>query len=163
MTNGVSNLSVDIPDPERLRVLSEEVNRIAVVLARMSYVKPEPTIRATNSAAPSVDSIRQIIRARRLRGTFWPDELFADPAWDMLLDLFQAELGQLRVATSSLCIAASVPATTALRWLNIMAAKGLVARRADPHDGRRVYVELTPATSEAMRQYFAAIGSPAVT
>ena len=60
----------------------------------------------------------------------------------MLLDLLQAEIAHLRVPVSSLCIAAAVPATTALRWLKTMVKQGLFLRRADPHDGRRVFVEL---------------------
>ena len=62
----------------------------------------------------------------------------------MLLDLLQAEISHLRVPVSSLCIAAAVPATTALRWLKTMVQQGLFVRRADPHDGRRVFVELAP-------------------
>ena len=54
------------------------------------------------------------IRAPRLRSCYFAQDLFADPAWDMLLDLFQAEISQLRVPVSSLCIAAAVPATAAL-------------------------------------------------
>jgi DNA-binding MarR family transcriptional regulator len=80
----------------------------------------------------------------------------------MLLDLLQAEISQLRVPVSSLCIAAAVPATTALRWLKTMVNQGLFVRRADPHDGRRVFVELAPETSGALRRYFAEVGKPAV-
>ena len=98
-----------------------------------------------------------MIRARRLRSRFFEEELFADPAWDMLLDLLQAEIAQLRVPVSSLCIAAAVPATTALRWLKTMTDKGIFLRRADPHDGRRVFVELSPSASEGMRRYFAEV------
>jgi DNA-binding MarR family transcriptional regulator len=93
-----------------------------------------------------------------LRGRFFADDLFADPAWDMLLDLLQAEIAQLRVPVSSLCIAAAVPATTALRWLKTMTDKGMFVRRADPHDGRRVFVELAPDASVALRRYFAHVG-----
>jgi len=77
----------------------------------------------------------------------------------MLLDLLQAEISHLRVPVSSLCIAAAVPATTALRWLKTMVQQGLFVRRLDPHDGRRVFVELAPQASRAMRQYFAEVGS----
>src|SRR5678815_4714855 len=80
----------------------------------------------------------------------------------MLLDLLQAEIAQLRVPVSSLCIAAAVPATTALRWLKTMTEKGIFLRRADPHDGRRVFVERSPAASQAMRRYFAEVGPAAV-
>ena len=53
------------------------------------------------------------------------------------------------------------PATTALRWLKTMTSQGLFVRRADPHDGRRVFVELDPAASIALRRYFAEVGNPA--
>lgn len=153
---------------ERLRQLSDEVSRIAATLARLSTgpTPPvaQPAMIAGSASVPevSLDVIRKVIRARRLRARFFSEELFADPAWDMLLDLLQAEIAHLRVPVSSLCIAAAVPATTALRWLKTLVKEGLFLRRADPHDGRRVFVELAPKTSEALRRYFAEVGSAAV-
>jgi hypothetical protein len=147
----------------RLRQLSDEVGRIAATLARISANPPTPA-RAVEPAKSeeipdiSADTVRAVIRARRLRARFFPEDLFADPAWDMLLDLLQAEIAQLRVPVSSLCIAAAVPATTALRWLKTLVQQGLFVRRADPHDGRRVFVELAPDTSQALRRYFAEVG-----
>ncbi|MEO7241183.1 MAG: MarR family winged helix-turn-helix transcriptional regulator [Sphingomicrobium sp.] len=148
----------------RLRQLSDEVSRIASTLARLSAgpvaATPAAQAPAASAAIPEVsaDTIRAVIRARRLRSRFFSEELFADPAWDMLLDLLQAEISQLRVPVSSLCIAAAVPATTALRWLKTMTRQGMFVRRADPHDGRRVFVELAPEASDALRRYFADIG-----
>lgn len=151
----------------RLRQLSDEVSRIAATLARLSAVPAAGAIeppRQPTADVPevSIDTVRTVIRARRLRGRYFSEELFADPAWDMLLDLMQAEVAQLRVPVSSLCIAAAVPATTALRWLKSMTGQGLFVRRADPHDARRVFVELAPQTSIAMRRYFADVGKAAV-
>ena len=145
---------------ERLRQLSEEVSRIASTLARLSTgpgappraLEPAP---AGDVPSPSEEVVRSVIRARRLRARYFTEELFADPAWDMLLDLLQAEIAQLRVPVSSLCIAAAVPATTALRWLKTMVSEGIFVRRADPHDGRRVFVELAPEARQALRRYFA--------
>ena len=152
---------------ERLRQLSDEVSRIASTLARLSTgpsAEPRHFVPQAQADAPpvSADTVRAVIRARRLRSRFFADDLFADPAWDMLLDLLQAEIAQLRVPVSSLCIAAAVPATTALRWLKTMTDKGLFVRRADPHDGRRVFVELAPDASVALRRYFAEVGPVAV-
>lgn len=151
----------------RLRQLSDEVSRIAATLARLSAVPaagiPQtPKLVSADDPVVSIDTVRTIIRARRLRGRYFSEDLFADPAWDMLLDLMQAEVAQLRVPVSSLCIAAAVPATTALRWLKSMTEQGLFVRRADPHDARRVFVELAPQTSAAMRRYFADVQKPAV-
>jgi hypothetical protein len=151
----------------RLRQLSDEVSRIAATLARLSAgpgAVPRAIERRPSEDVPEVsaETVRAVIRARRLRSRYFPEELFADPAWDMLLDLLQAEIAQLRVPVSSLCIAAAVPATTALRWLKTMTQQGLFIRRADPHDGRRVFVELAPDTSNALRRYFAEVGQLAV-
>jgi len=152
----------------RLRQLSDEVARIAATLARLSAgpqaspVKAAPADTSGDTPAIDPDTVRAIIRARRLRVRYFDAELFADPAWDMLLDLVQAEIDQLRVPVSSLCIAAAVPATTALRWIKTMTDSGLFVRRADPHDGRRVFVEMAQDTSLAMRRYFAEIGRPVV-
>lgn len=151
----------------RLKQLSDEVGRIASTLARLSsgpaatgpILHPVPS----GDAPPvSAETVRAVIRARRMRSRYFSAELFADPAWDMLLDLLQAEIAHLRVPVSSLCIAAAVPATTALRWLKTMVSEGIFVRRADPHDGRRVFVELAPEASEALRRYFSEVGQAAV-
>jgi DNA-binding MarR family transcriptional regulator len=151
----------------RLRQLSDEVSRIAATLARLSTgpsqaSRPIEVPKGEDAPAISAETVRAVIRARRLRSRYFSEELFADPAWDMLLDLLQAEIAHLRVPVSSLCIAAAVPATTALRWLKAMTAQGLFIRRADPHDGRRVFVELAPQTSQTLRRYFADAGQVAV-
>lgn len=152
----------------RLRQLSDEVSRIADALAKLSagappsisQGAPEPSIHAAPADAPvvSAETVRGVIRARRLRSNYLPGDLFADPAWDMLLDLLQAEIVQHRVPVSSLCSAAAVPATTALRWIKTMTDRGIINRRNDPHDGRRVFIELAKGTSSALRNYFAEAG-----
>lgn len=152
---------------ERLRQLSDEVSRIASTLARLSTGPEAPAqfshpVNDVEVPPVSPGTVRSVIRARRLRSRFFEEDLFADPAWDMLLDLLQSEIAQLRVPVSSLCIAAAVPATTALRWLKTMTNKGIFVRRADPHDGRRIFVELSRDASLAMRRYFAEVGQVAV-
>ncbi len=165
-TTRLSDVAAD-KGAERLRQLSDEVSRIAAALARLS-TGPQPTARETELPPTadlpdvSAETVRSVIRARRLRSRYFSEELFADPAWDMLLDLLHAEIAQLRVPVSSLCIAAAVPATTALRWLKTMTQQGLFVRRADPHDARRVFVELAPQASHAMRRYFGEAGNPLV-
>ena len=162
----LSDIAAD-KNAARIRQLSEEVSRIASTLARLSEGPAAPVHRfpvSSGQTAPDVsaETVRAVIRARRLRSRYFPEELFADPAWDMLLDLLQAEICHLRVPVSSLCIAAAVPATTALRWLKTMVQEGLFLRRADPHDGRRVFVELAPQASDALRRYFSEVNHAAV-
>ena len=148
---------------ERLLQLSDEVSRIAGTLARLSTEPGAPVaaVRSADKTEPELrpDEIMAVIRARRLRARYFSADLFADPAWDMMLDLLHAELSHQRVSVSSLCTAADVPATTALRWLTTLVQKGLFVRQADPHDGRRFFVELAPETSTMLRQYFAEIAN----
>lgn len=153
-------------EAERLRLLNEEVARFAEVLSQLTAAPPvglrdrTPGYRGEPVAEPDPDprAIRATIRARRLRDQHFAPELFADPAWDMLLDLYAARLEGRRVSVSSLCIAASVPPTTALRWIGTMHDAQLFGREPDPTDRRRAHITLTDRAAAAMRGYFGAAG-----
>ena len=102
-------------------------------------------------------AVRRMLRQRRMREQYFPADLFADPAWDMLLDLYAARLERQPVSVSSLCIAAAVPATTALRWIKTMTDAGLFLREDDPHDGRRIFIALAEGACDALARYFEAL------
>lgn len=72
----------------------------------------------------------------------------------MLLDLYAAHYERQRVSVSSLCIAAAVPATTALRWIKTMCDTGKFLRAWDPNDGRRIFISLSEETRLKMDAYF---------
>ena len=95
------------------------------------------------SGEVSAALIRSILRARRHRGVYFDERLFADPAWDMMLDLLAARLECRPVSVSSLCVASGVPQTTALRWIGVLVDRDIIVRRQDPADGRRVLVGLS--------------------
>lgn len=90
---------------------------------------------------------RCYLRARRLREGLFQERIFADPAWDMLLELFACKLEGKKLSVSDACNAASVPPTTALRWVDRLEEFGLVARSPDPADSRRIYVDITAITA----------------
>jgi CheY-like chemotaxis protein len=136
----------------RLRALSEEAGRIAHALAALSEQPREQSGERGAGRGVDAPAIRAMIRARRMRTQFFPPELFADPAWDMLLDLLAARLEGRSVAVSSLCIAAAVPPTTALRWIKTLTDLGMFVRVADPDDRRRVFIELAPEVTETMQE-----------
>jgi hypothetical protein len=148
-----------------LQQLTHDVGRIAALLASLSDEERAEGVPATGqgrtgSREPGIDAphLRAMIRARRLRDQYFRGDLFADPAWDMLLDLMAARLEGSRVAVSSLCIAAAVPATTALRWIKALTDRGLFVRVADPQDGRRVFIELADDAMDSLAAYFQAAG-----
>jgi len=100
------------------------------------------------------EALREHLRARE--SLFGPD-LFADPAWDLLLDLLLSDLDRRTVSISSACLAAAVPSTTALRWISLLEKRDLVRRVANPADRRSSYLILASGTRDALigwcRQY----------
>lgn len=122
----------------------------------------EPSARIMRAARPPLPDpllVRRIIRQRQLRARFFDGELFADPAWDMLLDLTAARAEHQRVSVTSLCIASGVPPTTALRWIGALVEGGLIKRSQDSMDGRRAWLSLTDNAAEMMARYFADAGA----
>lgn len=120
-------------------------------------------VRAARPPLPDPRLVRKIIRQRQLRARYFEGDLFADPAWDMLLDLTAARAEHLRVSVTSLCIASGVPPTTALRWIGQMTDAGLLQRVDDETDRRRAFITLTDKAADAMARYFAELGSVGVT
>jgi DNA-binding MarR family transcriptional regulator len=102
------------------------------------------------ACAAAATTARALCNQRRLRDRCFGAELFRDPAWDILLDLYvAAELGR-KISVSSACGASGVPAATALRWLTKLEKVGTIVRIPDGSDGRTVHVELTPVALDKM-------------
>lgn len=113
-------------------------------------------------SVPSMPSspkfVRRVIAARAARRQFFTADLFADPAWDILLELYALHCEQQRTSVSKLCVAVAVPATTALRWIDRLESDGLLDRSPDPLDARRIWVSLSVKGLHAMNSYVEHIG-----
>lgn len=109
-----------------------------------------PTVDSGISEADSVALLETQFRMRRLRSRHLPGLALGEPAWDMLLDLSVAHFWRRETSVTSLCIAADVPSTTALRWISSMTKAGLIERRACQRDGRRSFLAIAPETYQAM-------------
>ncbi len=119
-----------------------------------------PLLNAARLPLPEPRLVRRVIAARQARGKFFDGDLFADPAWDMLLDLTAAHAEHTRVSVTSLCIAAGVPGTTALRWIKQLVDSDVFVRVADPTDKRRAFIALSEGSLRAMARYFAEVETP---
>ena len=121
--------------------------------------KVERAMRAAPEASPpqaSGDAAtmeREFYVGRRRRARYLSADLFGEPTWDILLDLYVAARERRRVPTTSACIGAHVPPTTALRWLRILEMRGLVEREEDGRDGRRTFVRLTVRGCTVMESF----------
>lgn len=142
--------------------LAPEIRRIADELLEMAECLPlsaqirreRRTSLAGSFSQQSLAALaKSIYSSRRRRDRLFPSGLFADPAWDMLLDLFMHQAKGRRVSVTSLCIASSVPNTTALRWLGALEAKGLVTRIPSEIDRRSSEIRLTRPALIAMRDW----------
>lgn len=116
----------------------------------MAYV-PRITTEASSISGEDIDAI---LRARQLRSHYLGTDLFADPAWDMLLQAYGCHLKQVRISVSSLCDASGVPLSTGLRWLAKLQEDRLLEREDDPLDNRRTWVKLSERGTTMLRSYF---------
>jgi hypothetical protein len=126
--------------------------RIADIESLLSF-GDDPTCALDYSDAALASVASRLYRSRRRRARHFDAEMFAEPAWDMLLDLFIAKVRGKQMRTQSLCLASEVPETTALRWIGVLERNGLVARHLAEHDHRLRLIALTPKGYRVMRQY----------
>lgn len=108
---------------------------IAHLLDRQNYGNQMRQVRLANQA-------RQLYALRRRRDAMMPD-MFGEPAWDMLLDLFVSTADGRQMPITNMCIASCAPLSTALRWIDKLIDSGFVAKRPDALDGRRSLIDLT--------------------
>lgn len=156
-------ISATVHRVDELRALAAQILQIADDLERegnFEAVSDQGRRRAYLSSWDGTDSdslllrTGELYRARRRRKHFFPPELFGEPAWDLLLDLFIARLRNKRVSVTSACYAADVPSTTALRWLGILADRNLIERFDSKTDQRVTWVRLTTYATNLMQEFF---------
>lgn len=97
--------------------------------------------------------VSSIIDERRARSAFFPNQLFSDPAWEIMLALTLAHARQHRLDVTNLIYRVDVSSTTVLRWISTMVDEGILIRLDDFNDRRRKYIELTPQAWAKMGEY----------
>jgi hypothetical protein len=132
--------------------IEQLAERIALIETLLT--EPDDPTRALDYADEALATVAmRVYGSRRRRARHFDPTMFADPAWDMLLDLFIARVRGKQVRTISLCIASEVPATTALRWIGVLEKHGLVERHRPDGDRRLKLIALTNQGYRVMRQY----------
>jgi len=120
--------------------------------------RARPAARPQVGKAPDDDGgtlavLETIERLRRLRARYEHHKL-DDTAWDLLLELLRAERLRQRMSVSGLAISAgTASATTSLRRVNELVARGYIERIPDPKDARRDFVALTSKSQELLGEY----------
>lgn len=107
------------------------------------------------SDARMAEYAERLYKERRRRSRYLPGHLFAEPAWDILLDLFVNGVRDRAISITSACIAGGIPATTGLRWLGVLEKEGLLVRGISEEDARVTWVQLSNYGMDVMRGYLA--------
>ena len=99
--------------------------------------------------------VRALLRLRRSRDQIFEPDLFGEPAWDILLELYASGLAGRRECVSGLSAVSGVPPTTALRWIAALEDRGWIRRTPDRFDRRRSNVFLTERAEASLGAFFA--------
>lgn len=76
-------------------------------------------------------AINFIIKSRTDRRKYFPEWLFSDPAWDILLAAYAAGLDDQDGPVSIVAEAANLHESTVQRWISALEKEGLMLRHAD--------------------------------
>lgn len=143
------------PLADELMAIALRLRNAALLPEREDAMIDRPPPRAVRSSRTHLALARKTYALRRKRAAiFGNPDLFGEPAWDILLDLYIAHAEGKPVSVSSACIGSAAPATTGLRWLGVLADEGLILRENDADDNRRVLVRLSSAGLAAMERFF---------
>jgi hypothetical protein len=116
-------------------------------------VDPEEQAIGEDTSAKLRAAAERILTKRRLRAQYFGEDMFGEPAFDLLLELFVRAHEGRDVHTTSAAVASGAPLTTALRQITALVDRGYIQRGADPVDRRRVLLQLTPTGMATMHGY----------
>jgi DNA-binding MarR family transcriptional regulator len=153
----------DIPDNVyRLVSLDErdvdDLHRLLGKLRDRSPVSETPDAEVPDGEELKLEQrARRLLENRRKRIAIFGAQMFAEPAWDMLLLLFLSGRGR-RQTQSSLCELSGASRSTAMRWIEFLAGRGLVRREDHPTDKRHNFVSLTEKGRHLLDLYLSETG-----
>ena len=147
-----------VSNADRLRQMARELLDMAEAIdgddnSAFMFSRSRPTDTPEMALPRIVQQARSEYQARRDRLTNMPNELFGEPGWDILLDLFieQAE-GRVTPVTSA-SIASCAPATTALRYLSLLESIRYIEEKQKHKDKRVRLIGLSKLGHESVASY----------
>lgn len=94
-----------------------------------------------------------MISGRQLRRELFDVGLFADPVWDILLELYRANIDRQRITIAKLCDATALPASTAVRYIRALVEERIVVTEAIPAGQQDTVPKLTETGVVTMRAF----------
>jgi DNA-binding MarR family transcriptional regulator len=148
-------MTVHIP-PDRHMPSQEAVDLVVALqrcLTNFHARQEEPAI-LDGEGGDQRPALARYVEARRMRSTLFGHDLFADPAWDILLLLYQAELegGGLTLEQMSETLRLSL--SVVVGQVGVMERRGLLdEHRSSPSSRRRRAIRLSPLAVDAMASW----------
>jgi DNA-binding MarR family transcriptional regulator len=102
----------------------------------------------------TADDIRAVLQLRRARESVLGEDLFGEPAWDILLQLYRSELNGDPSHLDDLARTLRMPPSVVARWTTALCEHGLIACSSDALNSAEVTAELSSRGSLLMRQLF---------
>lgn len=112
-------------------------------MARNLAIQAEDVSAVLITDADRRNALQKIINLRKLRRTLFPNLSFGDPVWDIILTVSYDSKISRTSNVKSITVDSDLSNTTALRYLDILARRGVVNKSNDPSDGRRSLISLT--------------------
>lgn len=151
-----------------LRAFKVQADKVSELLAEVPVTLSFDRLGAAGRSAGSktarrtqLDTWRAMLaklrHLRQAQHSLGDAHLSENASLDMLLDLLSAELADEHVTVTSLCAAAGVSQTTALRRLEDLEDAKLLVRKQDTQDRRRIFVELTAGGRDRVAAYLSSI------
>jgi hypothetical protein len=107
---------------------------------------------ANSGQVDALAEAHRLLRQRHSRDHVFGPELFGEPAWDLLLDLYIAASEQRPVSAISASIAAAVSVDEAVGWLTRLEELGLIERLYGGTEMKRAIVALSDTGLNQMTQ-----------
>ena len=113
-----------------------------------------PSDRAKAATLQAVaTSARQELVERRRRREHFPQDMFGEPAWEILLLLYVQRDGR-RFTVTALAEALDLPQNSTGRWLRYLETAGLAVRKPHRLDQRSTIAEISEEGIRAVEAYF---------
>jgi len=114
------------------------------------FARHEPAQPERSEQEIALSNANLLIAMRKLRERAFGADLFSDPAWSILIELYVSLAQGTAMSVGNACIASALPLTSALRLCQQLQDREIVVRERDPWDRRRVLLRLSDAAYQAL-------------
>lgn len=99
------------------------------------------------------DILREEAARRAMRAKFLPAEITRGVIWEIITDVYLANISGERISLSCIAMDSLAPRSTIMRQVNILVLKGYLIKDPDPEDRRRFWVSTSAAVRDGISAY----------